>query len=124
MDRQFTALKMSISKRVNRVRFIERQIGALTEFKKEKFFNLVFPKPLIFKEYEIKFEKHHKKLSDKIKNIFWKVKQTSFTNLDMDHLAEEPYKKFKPSDYLADPHKTTISWTGSNLDAPLQNLDQ
>ena len=42
----------------------------------------------------------------------------------MEHLAEEPYKKFKPNDYSADHSKSTITWTGSNLDAPLQNLDQ
>ena len=116
MTRQHEQLEMSISKRVQRCYNVRNTLGSgLTETKKKKFFGLGFPEPFAFEKYEINFEKHRTKLSEKIKDLFWEVKQTTFTNLDMDHLTEEPYKKFKPDDYLADHSKSINTWTGSTL---------
>ena len=119
MDRQYTNLAQSICKRKQYLVRIQTLGLEVTEAKKKKFFDLSFPEPFNFHKYEIKFEKHNSTLSDKIKDVFWKVKRTMFTNLDMEHLAEEPYKRFKPFDYSSDHTSSTTAWTGLYLDAPL-----
>ena len=118
MEKAFYKLNTAIRKRETTFNKIKGGLGAeITEKRKKRLFDFKFFEPISFFQYEINFEMHIKKLEDKIKEVFWKLEKKCFNDLDLDHLASEPYKKFKPNNYTPNSQSFIVSWNGSKLKA-------
>ena len=52
--------------------------------------------------------------------LFWTINQTFINDSDLEHLASEPYKKFKSNDYSTTYQTGTIVWDKFKLSKPIE----
>ena len=107
ISRILDEIKIKIQKRENALRRITNTLGTkITESEKEKFFNIKAPHPIVFSQYEINVKKE--KILDIVNKIICEVKERLITDINLDHIAAGPYKRFKSDEYYYNRENTTI----------------
>ena len=116
----YKILKESIKKRDDILRLIQnRTDGRIPNSVKDEILDLGYPKEIKFAKFEINFEDYVKQIPDKVMELFWSINQTFVYGLDLDHLASEPYKRFKPNNYSGIHPTSTIIWDKDKFSQPI-----
>ena len=111
----------AIKKRDDILGEVHKRIGAdIPDPLKKEISSLSYPESIKFAKFGINFQEDNEQIPDKIMGLFWTINQTFINDSDLEHLASEPYKKFKPNDYSTTYQTGTIVWDKFKLSKPIE----